>query len=208
MYFLLPGKSQEAYNTSFILLKEAAQNIGLEVEPQRVLTDFELTLQQSVAICFPQAERKGCHFHYAQAIWRKVQNLGLQQLYKEDDEFRCFINSVIALAFVPPTFVRVAWRGLMGKAPAFGNREDFFQYFQNTWLDGNFPIRMWNVHSLEGPRTNNNTEGWHSKLRKLAGKAHPNIYEAVTLFKSEQAAKYHAVGCRRTVNQEEEIQTL
>ena len=28
----------------------------------------------------------------------------------------------------------------------------------------------------------------YSKLRKLAGKAHPNIYEAVTLFKSEQAA--------------------
>ena len=96
--------------------------------------------------------------------WRKVQNLGLQQLYKEDDEFRCFINSVIALAFVPPTSVRVAWRGLMGEAPAFGNREDFFQYFQNTWLDGNFPIRMWNVYSLEGPRSNNNTEGWHSKL--------------------------------------------
>ena len=40
----------------------------------------------------------------------------------------------------------------MGEAPAFGNREDFFQYFRN------FPIRMWN------------------------GKAHPNIYEAVTLF--------------------------
>ena len=76
----------------------------------------------------------------------------------------------------------------MGEAPAFGNREDFFQYFQNTWLDGNFPIRMWNVYSMEGPRTNNNTEGWHSKLRKLAGKAHSNIYEAVTLFKSEQAA--------------------
>ena len=121
-------------------------------------------------------------------FWRKVQNLGLRQLYKEVNEFRCFINSVIALAFVPPTFVRVAWRGLMGEAPAFGNREDFFQNFQNTWLDGNFPIRMWNVYSMEGPRTNNNTEGWHSKLRKLAGKAHPNIYEAVTLFKSEQAA--------------------
>ena len=61
VYFLLPGKSREAYNTSFILLKEAAPNIGLEVEPQRVLTDFQLALQQSFAICFPQAERKGCH---------------------------------------------------------------------------------------------------------------------------------------------------
>ena len=59
VYFLLPGKNREAYNTSFILLKEAPQNIGLEVKSQRVLTDFELALQQSVAICFPEAERKG-----------------------------------------------------------------------------------------------------------------------------------------------------
>ena len=47
---------------------------------------------------------------------------------------------------------------------------------------------MWNVYSLDGPRTNNHAEGWHSKVRKLAGKAHPNIYEVVSLFKSEQAA--------------------
>ena len=96
-----------------------------------------------------------------------------------------YVNVMTSLLTVPlSTFVRVAWRGLMGKAP-FGNREDFFQYFQNTWLDGSFRICMWNVYSLEGFRTNNNTEGWHSKLRKLAGKAHPNIYEAVTLFQSE-----------------------
>ena len=57
-----------------------------------------------------------------------------------------------------------------------------------TWPDGMFPVRMWNVYALEGPRTNNHVEGWHSKVRKLAGKAHPNIYEAVTLFQSEQAA--------------------
>ena len=31
----VPGKNREAYNTSFIFLKEAAQNIGLEVDHQR-----------------------------------------------------------------------------------------------------------------------------------------------------------------------------
>ena len=41
--------------------------------------------------------------------------------------------------------------------------------------------------ALEGPCTNNNAEVWHSKPWKLPGKAHPNIYEAVTLFQSEQA---------------------
>ncbi len=40
VYFLLPGKTREVCITSFILLKEAAQNSGLEVDPHRVLTDF------------------------------------------------------------------------------------------------------------------------------------------------------------------------
>ena len=92
------------YNTSSVLLKEAVQNVGIDVDPQKVLTNFELALQQSVAICFPQAERKR-----------------------------------LVCATLPP------------------------------W-------------------TNNNAEGWHSKVRKLAAKVHPNIYKAVTLFKAEEAA--------------------
>ena len=165
-------ESREVYNTT-ILMKEAAQNIGIEVNPPRVLTDFELALQQCVTICFPQAERKGCLFHYAQTIWIKLQGLGLQVLYREDDEFRCFVNSVIALAFVPLTFLRVAWRGLKREAPVFANREEFFEFPGN--------IDRINVPCLhvECPLL-----GWHSKLSKLVGKAHPNIYEAV----SEQAA--------------------
>ena len=31
-------------------------------------------------------------------------------------------------------------------------------------------------------------DNWHSKICKLAGKAHPNIYMAVELFKAEQTA--------------------
>ena len=46
---------------------------------------------------------------------------------------------------------------------------------------------MWNMYSLDGPHTND-AEGWQPKIRKLAGKAHPNIYEAVELFKAEQTA--------------------
>ena len=29
---------------------------------------------------------------------------------------------------------------------------------------------------------------WHNKINRLAGKSHPNIYENVELFKTEQAA--------------------
>ena len=103
-------------------------------------------------------------------------------------EFKLYIHQVIAIAFVPPAFVRLAWSGLQENSPDFDNKQSFVQYFESTWIDGSFPICSWNVYTQEGPRTNNNAEGWHSKMKKLAGKSHPNIYEIVTLFKSEQAA--------------------
>ena len=61
------------------------------------------------------------------------------------------------------TFVRVAWRGLKGEASAFHNRDQFLEYFQDNWIERNYPVRIWNMHSLDGPRTNNNAKGWHSK---------------------------------------------
>ena len=74
------------------------------------------------------------------------------------------------------------------RAPAFHNRDQFWEYFLDNWIEGNYPLHMWNVYSLDGPHTNNSAEGWHSKIHKLAGKAHPNIYEAVELYKPEQTA--------------------
>ena len=55
------------------------------------------------------------------------------------------------------------------------------------YVEGNYPLCMWNMYSLDAPCTNNNTEGWHSKIHKLAGKAYPSIYKA-ELFKAEQIA--------------------
>ena len=36
--------------------------------------------------------------------------------------------------------------------------------------------------------TNNHVEGWHSRLKKVVGKVHPNIFEIVEAFKKEQAS--------------------
>ena len=70
-------------------------------------------------------------------------------------------------------------RGLKGEAPAFYNRDRFLEYFQDNW---------------------------HSKICKLAGKAHPNIYKAVELFKAEQTAtkvSLTQLASRRNTIQEE-----
>ena len=40
---------------------------------------------------------------------------------------------------------------------------------------------------MEGHKTSNYVEGWHNKINHAARKAHPNIFELVELFKTEQA---------------------
>lgn len=65
--------------------------------------------------------------------------------------------------------------------------DDFVDYFEWTWLNGNFSLNQWNVHLLDGPGTNNNLEGWHSRVKTLARKAHLNIFEMVELFKTEHS---------------------
>ena len=46
-----------------------------------------------------------------------------------------------------------------------------------------FPLRMWNHFTNAGPRTNNNVEGFHSRVNRLLPHRHPNIYRFVELIK-------------------------
>ncbi len=43
----------------------------------------------------------GCFFHFGQSIWRKLQELGLQNEYGENEELSTQARSFAALAFVP-----------------------------------------------------------------------------------------------------------
>ena len=110
VYFLL-NKTQETYNMAFLLLKENCQNYRITLDPSEVKTDFELALLQSIRISFPNASFRGCYYHFSQAIWRKVQSIGLQQEYQtQGSEVKKFFRRVIALPFVPGDMF--AWLGL------------------------------------------------------------------------------------------------
>jgi len=61
------------------------------------LIDFEAAIWQAIAVEFPDAIVKGCTFHFSQAIWRKVQDVGLQRAYKEKRLLHKFIRYVILI---------------------------------------------------------------------------------------------------------------
>ena len=142
------------------MLKEAAQNFGLDIVPNKVMTDFETGLVQAIQINFPTAEILGCFYHFAQSVWRKVQELGLQLMYNDpqDASLRSFVRKAVALAFVPCAFLRIAWDTIKLEAPDFEAVDRLTVYFEVNWIQRRGP-QKWNHYHNEEQRTNNHMEG-------------------------------------------------
>ena len=121
-----------------------------------------------------------------------------------------------SVAFCPLTYVRTAWLAIQQNAPNIPRVDELIDYFSATWINGNFPPIHWNYFNQHQPRTNNHVEGWHSRMKKVISKPHPNIFvyiqreEAVTKakiqsFRSGATARPRR---RRMKEKEKRIQTL
>ena len=91
------------------------------------------------------------------------------------------VGKSAALAFVP---LPIAWSGVNADVPAIPKGDALVDYFQMTWLDGNFLLKMWNYHCQECPHTNN-----HWKDEEGSKKAYPNMFELIKRLQNRQAAR-------------------
>ncbi|KAL8571302.1 hypothetical protein ACOMHN_061442 [Nucella lapillus] len=188
-YCLLIDKSRQTYYQLFEVLKRKAEN-DLVMNPEQIMSDFESELMPAIRHSFTNTQHRGCYFHHSQAVWRQVQRLGLQVVYREDHRVQTFVRKL--LAFLPVFAVRPAVTALQDELqdePAFlevPQLQQLLHYYINTWLNGDFPLSMWNV-TYANVRTNNHVEGWHSKLNRLIGRSHPNMHTLVFVLRREQA---------------------
>jgi len=186
VYALMPNRRQQTYERLFGHVKDLVMTkTGQPLIPDCLQVDFEAAAINAIGNCFPDSSSKGCYFHYAQAIWRKTQNLGLATLYKEDEAVRQWIQRAATLAMLPPHHVQDTWREVMEETPDVPRSEDMNDYITATWVDFDaiFPLHLWNHHHTDGPRTNNHLEGWHAKLIRFVQKCHPNLFEFINFLK-------------------------
>jgi hypothetical protein len=184
VYALLPNKQQNTYNRLFRALIEAKDQLN----PNKILTDFELAILNAIDETFPGVDKKGCFYHFSQSNFRKIQELGLVVRYREDPEFALNCRMFTALAFIPPDLVVETFEMLEDAQILPPEADDFLLYLEDNYIGrrarrgrrlARFSINLWNMydHVLENlPRTNNGTEGWHNGFNQFVGIKHPNIF--------------------------------
>ena len=146
------NKSAAIYEKAFTALKE----LNPDLSPRRVITDFELAASNSFRKIFSTTEVEGCFFHFAQAIWRKIQDRGLAVLYKKNDEIRKVVKCLVALALIPSEDVHLAFCKILERLPPDTPLMPFLEYYETTWLGASgrlrrrtkplFDLQLWNQY--------------------------------------------------------------
>ena len=160
--------------------------------PQKILVDFEKASMNAFAQRFPQAVVTGCYFHLSQSIVRKVSEIGMKSDYENDNDIRCSVRCLAALAFVPAVDVQNAFTLLADSMPHHDHMDELISFFEHTYVRGRrlrgrgelygpslFPIEVWNQHdaAVDGiARTTNAVEGWHHGLQSLFQCHHPTMW--------------------------------
>ena len=209
VFCLLPKKSSETYTAVFKIIKDKMESLGMSIEIQIFRSDFETAAYSSMRSLFPQLSIECCFFHFGQANWRKISELGLRTKYVDDLDFSLKVRMFTALASLPPDSVRHAFQEIKPLLPP--EAEDFALYFERTyigqyssadtgtdalrplrltWREPPFPPSIWSVYERtlgSEPRTTNFLEGWHRRISSILGQAHPNIWKFLEFLKGEQS---------------------
>ena len=111
---------------------------------------------------------QACYFQHNQAIYRRIQSLGLSTAYSEDEEIRGYCRKIMALALLPLHEVEVAFYQLRATATSRIKQElrQLFLYFDEYWMN-KVPMKMLNAHGHEH-RTNNSCDGRHADTMRFS----------------------------------------
>ena len=193
VFALMMNKATADYQRLFQLLHRYTNRAANRVwSPRLFVTDYETGMLNAVATELPNTRHGGCLFHFDQAIWKKVKEYGLTRAYRRDQRVQDFIRKIMALPFLPVALLRInynlhkaAHRRLFRRYPAL-NR--LTRYVEFTWLNGPFPLLMWNVFDRHPRlRTTNAVEGWHHRWNRNVARIRPNIWYVIISLKREEA---------------------
>ena len=127
---------------------------------------------------FPNRFLRGWNFHWCQAVWRKVQELGMSTLYSKDRGTHQLFRQLLCLPLLPEEHIIPIFNRLEQK-PTTPFLKSLTNYIRSTWIES----RMWGPGKWSvlgrAVRTNNDTEAWHNRFQRKARQSNLNMYVLV-----------------------------
>ncbi|KAJ8305953.1 hypothetical protein KUTeg_016498, partial [Tegillarca granosa] len=148
------------------------------------VTDFEKGIWKGIQKAF-SLPIHGFVFHWSQAVWRKVQSLGLQVAYNKRDDIHKLIRKLFSLPLLPAEHIPDAFEELFsGSHPT--QIVELLNYIHDNWMTSSvWTVSLWSVFNMS-VRTNNDVERWHRRINDRAhGSANVPFYLLIQLLHRE-----------------------
>ena len=195
-YALMSGKRAIDYVEVLKELKKFLQQDGHDIMFEDVLMDYEKAMWNAIENVFgAHVKKRGCWFHYTQAIFRRVSELKLTKDYYKKDRIYKMVRRFMTLALmdegsIPVLFehYKECYRIETAQSAAV---TDLFAYMEKQWISGKkFHPDQWCCYKRK-TRTNNAVENWNGKIWKRAGERTLHIYQlsSLLLVDAEEAVR-------------------
>lgn len=135
-FILMSGKRKRDYRKVLKVIKTLTKDRKLE----KFVLDFESALWRAIPHIFPGALIQGCSFHWAQCIWRKIQNIGLAPAYKHDNATHKLCRQFLALPYLPKEHIPAIFEDLATKGTT-SMLTELVTYIRVNWIEGNYLVK-------------------------------------------------------------------
>lgn len=195
LYCLLPNKTTETYTKLFLLLKsKILEAFNTVFEPVEAFVDFEIAIHIALRNVLPKTKINGCRFHLHQAWFRKIQSLGLTQIYKDKNcEESKWLVHTFGLTYLKPSEVEDCFIfDLMSYKPNNEQLDKYADYLLHYFIgpDSYFSPNIWADENPTIKRTTNACESFHSKFNSSFYSSHPSIFVFIEKLKEFQIEAY------------------
>ena len=83
-FVLMSSRRSADYKAVLKVVMDNIRKAGHQLCVECVTCDFEAAVWKAVRSVLPTVEVQGCAFHWGQAVWKHIQQLGLQTAYHND----------------------------------------------------------------------------------------------------------------------------
>ncbi|XP_039286874.1 uncharacterized protein LOC111058838 [Nilaparvata lugens] len=182
VFCLMSKRTAELYSSIMNHLKEKIPKLA----PQTIVSDYDFELMKAVSDSFPEQEgtiHTGSWFHYAQSIYKKILQLGLEELFTSNTLVKKATQMIISLALLPHEFIEEGmdciesyFRMAEEISPIHLEKMDaFFRYVREYWLT-KVGSEVFSIF-MQRHRASNCQEAHHSRLSGLlGGNPRPSIW--------------------------------